>query len=213
VARGNPPSDADTGHHHHHQDWDHGRVREGREMADEQQPEGEPRQRAGERAGDAEGAGGHALAEREREEPRDTEEQHQTPCTGSDRHGESALLEVSLVEVQGRRLAGGLDRCAGVGRQVQPLRDRRGGVDVGDDTGAPRGVRREGPRLALSLEEMLRIAPRGDHRPELVAVRGRRRGRRRRDDHQQCGATVDEANLAENDSEILDPAGTADLQL
>ena len=141
-------------------------------MTHEQQPQGEPRQRAGERPGDGEGSRGDALAQREREEPREAEEEHQSPCAGRDRHGEPALLEVSLVEVEGRRLAGALDRRAGVVRQVQPLRDRRGRVHVGDDARSAGGVGGERVGLAFRVEQLRRISPGGDHRAELVAVLG-----------------------------------------
>jgi hypothetical protein len=140
-------------------------------MAREEESEGEPRQRPGEHPGEGEGAGGHASAERQREDPREPEDQHQTPRGGGGRDGEPALLEVALVEVQGRRLAGPLHRRAGVVRQAKPLGHRRGRINVGDDAGTAGRVRGERARRALRGQELPRITPRGDDGPELVAVR------------------------------------------
>ncbi len=86
-------------------------------------------------------------AERQSDDRRETEEHHHTPAGGGGRHGEPALLEVALVEIEGRRLAGALDRRAGVVREVEPLGDGRRGIHVGDDAGAPGGVGGERVRL------------------------------------------------------------------
>ena len=94
------------------------------------------------------------------------------PRDGRGGHGEPALLEVALVEVERRWLVGGFHRRAGVVREAEPVGDGGGGVDVGNDAGAPRGVGREGVRLTLRIEELVRVAPRRDHGAELVAVRG-----------------------------------------
>ncbi len=112
------------------------------------------------------------MSERERDHPGQTDEQHDAPRDRRGGHGEPALLEVALVEVERRRLVGALHGRAGVVREAEPIGDGRGGINVGDDAGAPRGVGGERVRLTLRIEQLVWIAPRRDHGPELVAVRG-----------------------------------------
>ena len=167
-----PSREHDTRDHDRDEERSHGGDGQGRQVPHQEEAEREPRQRPDERSGDREDAGRHAPAERQREDPREAEDQHQTPRGGGGGHGEPALLEVALVEVQRRRLAGPLHRRAGVVREAEPIGDGRGGVDVGDDAGSPRRVGGEGVRLTLARRGARRDRPMPRSRCRARRLRG-----------------------------------------